>query len=63
MVNEHFTITGVKLAWKDNGHKMFRVSYTRNQDGSKWVMCHWARDELDAYTIAMKLLAKEEQAQ
>lgn len=55
------TIEEVKLAWKDNGNKMWNVHYTR-EDGTGWIMRHWAKDEIDAYNIATKYLAKEEQA-
>ena len=52
---EGITIDEVKLAWTDIGHKMWNVYFTR-ADGTQWVMRHWARDELDAYVIAMKKL-------
>lgn len=50
-----YTIDEVELAWTDMGKKMWNVRYVRD-DGTGWVMRHWARDELDAYTIAMKRL-------
>lgn len=49
------SIDEVKLAWTDNGNKMWNIHYTR-EDGSQWVMRYWAKDELDAYNIAMKTL-------
>lgn len=49
------TIDKVELRWTDRGNKMFYVYYTR-ADGSCWVMRHWARDELDAYVIAIRIL-------
>lgn len=52
---EGITINDAKLAWTDMGNKMFNVTYTRS-DGTKWVMRHWAKDELDAYVIAMRKL-------
>lgn len=55
------TIEEVKLAWTDNGRKMFNILLTR-EDGSRWIMRHWAKDEIDAYNIATKYIAKEEQA-
>lgn len=53
------TIEEVKLAWKDNGNKMFNILFTR-ADGSKWMIRQFARDELDAFTIATKYLAEQE---
>lgn len=55
MVSGRIAITKAVRMWTDNGNKMFYVYYTRT-DGSEWVMRHWARDELDAYMIAMKKL-------
>jgi hypothetical protein len=55
MSGEGMTIDKVELRWTDRGNKMFYVYYTR-ADGSCWVMRHWARDELDAYTIAIRIL-------
>lgn len=52
---EGFTIDKVSHAWTDNGNKMWNVRFIR-EDGSKWTMRHWARDELDAYVIAMRKL-------
>lgn len=52
---ETYTITEVTHAWTDNGNKMWNVSLTRG-DGTRWTMRHWARDELDAYVIAMRKL-------
>lgn len=49
------SIDEVKLAWTDNGNKMFNVRFTR-EDGTQWVMRHWAKDELDAYKIATEKL-------
>ena len=49
------SIDEVKLAWTDNGHKMWNVTFTR-EDGQQYVMRHWARDELDAYKIALKTI-------
>lgn len=37
------------------GNKMWNVRYVRD-DGTGWVMRLWARDELDAYAIAMRKL-------
>jgi hypothetical protein len=51
------TVDEVKLAWVDNGHKMWNVTYTRTKDNTQWVMRHWAKDELDAYNIAVKKVA------
>lgn len=53
------TIEEVKLAWKDNGNKMFNILFTR-ADGSKWMIRQFARDELDAFNIATKYLAEQE---
>jgi hypothetical protein len=55
------TIEEVKLAWTDNGLKMFNVLFVR-EDGSRWVNRTPARDELDAYNMTTKYLAEEEQA-
>lgn len=52
---ETFTITEVVHAWTDNGNRMWNVYYTR-EDGTQWVLRDWARDELDAYTKAMRKL-------
>lgn len=49
------SIDEVKLAWTDNGHKMWNITYTR-EDGTQWVMRYWAKDELDAYKIALEKL-------
>lgn len=50
------SIDGVKLAWVDNGQKMWDIMWTRLDDGTQWTMRHWARDELDAYKIAIRKL-------
>ncbi len=55
---ERFEITEITREWVDNGHIMFGVRYTRLDEGTKWYMRHWARDELDAYTIAMRKLER-----
>lgn len=55
------TIDEVKLAWTDQGNKMWNILFTR-EDGSRWMHRTFARDEIDAYNIATKYLAKEEQA-
>jgi hypothetical protein len=54
-VTDKPVITSVEYAWTDMGKKMFNVYFTR-ADGSKWTLRDWARDELDAYTKAMKKL-------
>jgi hypothetical protein len=48
-----YTVEGVELSWVDNGKKMFNIYLTRD-DGTKWTARRWARDELDAYAIAMR---------
>lgn len=53
---ELYHIDEVAPAWTDNGHRMWNVRWTRLDDGTQWVMRHWARDELDAYVIAMRKL-------
>lgn len=50
-----YTIEEVSLAWTDMGNKMWNVRFVRN-DGTGWVMRHWAKDELDAYKIATEKL-------
>jgi hypothetical protein len=55
MSGEKFTITEVHLAWTDNGKKMFNVWFTR-ANGSRWLLREWAKDELDAYMVAVKRL-------
>ena len=55
MIGNGITITEVAFAWKDNGKKMFNIYFTR-ADGSKWMLREWAKDELDAYMIAMHKL-------
>jgi hypothetical protein len=52
---EKFTVTEVQHLWTDNGNKMFNVWYVR-ENGSKWALRTWARDELDAYVAAMRKL-------
>lgn len=51
-----YRVDEVKLAWTDNGNKMWHVTYSRVPDGPHWVMRHWAKDEIDAYNIAIKKL-------
>ena len=55
MSGKGYTITKVDHAWTDNGNKMWNVWFTR-EDGSGWTMRHWAKDELDAYVIAIRKL-------
>ena len=51
-----YKVDGVKLGWvEEDGRKMFKVEYTRPY-GHKWFMHLHARDEIEAYTIAMKKL-------
>lgn len=47
----------IELAWVDMGNKMWNVTYTRTDNNTQWVMRHWAKDELDAYNIAVKKVA------
>lgn len=54
-----YTIDRVRLAWTDNGNKMWSIQCVRPDD-TRWVMQHWAKDEIDAYNIAMRLLEKEQ---
>lgn len=51
-----YTITEVSLAWTDMGRKMWNIRCTRNGDQTEWFMRHWAKDELDAYKIAIEKL-------
>ena len=53
---DEITIDEVLYAWTDNGNKMWSVTYTHGPTQGRYVMRTWARDELDAYTIAMKKL-------
>lgn len=46
----------VKLAWVDNGNKMWNVTYTRTRDNTQWVLRLWAKDELAAYKLANETL-------
>ena len=50
-----YTIDSVSLAWTDNGNKMWNVWLTKDGQ-TKWTMRHWAKDELDAYKIAIEKL-------
>lgn len=50
------SIDEVKLAWVDNGNKMWNVTYTRAKDKTQWVLRLWAKDELDAYKLATETL-------
>ena len=56
MSGDEITIDEVKHAWTDMGRKMWNVTYTHGPTQGRYVMRTWARDELDAYTIAMKKL-------
>ena len=58
MSGETYEITEITRDWVDNGNIMFGVRVTRLSDGTKWFMRHWARDELDAYTLAMRKLER-----
>lgn len=59
MVKVH--IDAVEFAWRDNGHKMWTVFYTRNDKEGRWACRTWARDEIDAYNIALKRLEGADQ--
>ena len=48
-----YTVDGVELAWVDMGNKMFNV-YLIRDDGTRWVQRLRAKDEIEAYTLAMK---------
>ena len=56
-----YTVDGVELAWVDMGNKMFSVQLTRD-DGTKWYLRIRAKDEIEAYTLGLKQVAKKEQA-
>jgi len=49
-----YRVDEVKLAWVDNGHKMWNVRVSRVSDDTKWALRTWARDELDAYNLPLK---------
>jgi hypothetical protein len=55
-----YTVDEVKLAWTDMGNKMFGVHLTR-EDGTKWYLRIRAKDEIEAYTLGLKQVAKKEQ--
>jgi len=56
-----YRVDEVKLAWVDNGHKMWNVRVSRVSDDTKWALRTWARDELDAYNLALKKLEGADQ--
>lgn len=51
-----YRVAEVKLAWTDNGNKMWRVYVIDTDNEYYWTMLVWAIDELDAYTKAMTKL-------
>ena len=51
-----YQVEEVKLAWTDNGNKMWYVRVRRASDNTEWAMNTWARDEIDAYLTALKTL-------
>jgi hypothetical protein len=55
MSGKGYVITAVELDWKDNGNSYWTVFFTK-ADGSQWCLRVQARDELDAYTLAMNEL-------
>lgn len=55
------TIESVEFAWKDNGHKMWTVFYLREDTQERFALRTWARDEIDAYNIALKRLEGADQ--
>ena len=55
-----YKVDEVKLAWvTEDGQKMFKVDYTRPY-GATWMLYVEARDELEAYTKAVKKLGAEQ---
>lgn len=56
-----YRVDEVKLAWVDNGHKMWNVRISRVSDNTEWTLRTWARDEIDAYHLALKKLEGADQ--
>lgn len=53
-------IDQIEVAWRDNGHTMWNILYTRLDTGYQYYMRTWAKDELDAYKIATTKLGADE---
>jgi hypothetical protein len=54
-----YSVERVEHAWTDNGTKMWNVEYVRLSDGAGFWMRHWAKDEIDAYNIALNKLGAD----
>lgn len=58
MSGKGYVITAVELDWKDNGNSYWTVFFHVEDNNPKngWYIRVQARDELDAYTLAMNEL-------
>lgn len=56
-----YRVDQVKLAWKDNDHKMWRVEVSDTDNDYQFHMLTWGIDEIDAYNIALKKLEGADQ--
>ena len=56
-----YRVAEVKLAWKDNGHKMWRVEVSDTDNDYQFHMLTWGIDELDAYKQAIAKLEGADQ--
>lgn len=56
-----YQVDEVKLAWTDNGEKMWRVYVSDSANENYWTMLTWGIDELDAYKQAIAKLEGADQ--
>lgn len=56
-----YKVDEVKLAWTDNGHKMWRVEVSDTDNDYQFHMLTWGIDELDAYKRAIAKLEGADQ--
>ena len=56
-----YRVSEVKLAWTDNGEKMWRVYVSDTNNEYDWTMLTWGIDELDAYKQAIAKLEGADQ--
>ena len=55
-----YRVDQVSLAWKDNGHKMWRVEVSDTDNNYQFHMLTWGIDEIDARSKVLAMLEEEQ---